>query len=121
MNNFKVAEAFLGSNPWMGWLAFSVLLILFLIFLIWEYRSQARLAQDALLAVQCDPVYHSEERSLLSQSHLNSETDSSMIGVKHHLIGSESDETEDDTMRSGPNRKYVFPKHVHGSKAYRYA
>jgi len=91
----------------VGWVAFVCLLLVFLIYIVWEYRNKAAYREKLILEIKQQSA-NSESAGLINPEKLRRSL-SGLQSTETYNIGSESDFTEEDSMRCTPS--YIFPQY----------
>jgi hypothetical protein len=101
-------EKFLVSHPWIGWVAFFILLALFLIFIAWQYLAKSRLKNRALSDIKNACEADSVMENLISASAVLSRKN--LPVAEYHKICSDDESSgPNESLRSTPSYLYTGP------------
>ena len=98
-------EKFLTTHPWVGWVAFLLVLGLFLLFIGFQYLSKSRLTNRALSDIKSACEEDSVRENLMSAAKTLSQSNRGI--AEYHKICSDDDAGGlNDSLRSTPS--YLF-------------
>lgn len=103
----KPISSFFTDHSELGWVAFGIALLVFLVFIAFEYRKEAHAAQKALLEAKSYHSANSERDPLLVTHHKHDPNEPK--ATEYHQIGSEDDIGLDESLRSTPS--YIYPQY----------
>jgi hypothetical protein len=108
------------SNPLIGWLAFATSILIFLIYQVWVYRTEARRARRALAESSTDCIRYSEGAPLMGPVTVAHAPPHRSHRAIAGTSGSESDRSTVEGISPGSVSSHGFPKFIEADNIYRY-
>ena len=108
MNKVKTIHSVLKEYPLLGWAAFGVAIVCFLIFLAWGYKKEANLAKRAMIAMAAGGKANSETSPLIE--HKKNAPWIDKTSSKFHKICSDDEVTDGGTPQRS-SRDYAYPQY----------